>query len=254
MKNLTENKYNAIDAINRTKISDESSNSDCEKSFDLNDQIEKRMREMKDKMLNKLDKYKKNLERNYENHIKKVKSSLMQKAKRITQVINNNTMRRVMEKKNSSIENNCEENNQQSNSGSNFFTNQNEYESPQNDIEYMRKHTQQNLNDKMNHIFDLHEKIESSLGKNFEILNNFLKKFDLSQEYPMEDFVNENAVAILDSWIFSKINFEKLNMIKFIENDKRFNKIFEEDAEIKRKYAEYNKDEPNDESIDTIDF
>jgi len=38
---------------------------------------------------------------------------------------------------------------------------------------------------------------------------------------------------------------------KFIINDERFNRIFEEDAEDKRTYAEFNKDKPEDESIDT---
>ena len=40
---------------------------------------------------------------------------------------------------------------------------------------------------------------------------------------------------------------------KFIVNDERFNKIFQEDAEDKRKYAEYNKDnnEATDESIES---
>jgi len=231
----SDNKYSGMNQSKFDKVSnfkfneeeeDEKSSSDSESKEDTNNLeylIEKQMRQMKDKMMSKIDKYKKILERNYDNHCKKIKASVMQRAKRISQVINNN-MKRIWEKKNSSQ--NFEEYNQFfMNRNDSQYSNSNESnefqsESPHKEYEYMRKYTQKNLDEKMTQIFDIHEKIESSIDKNFEILNNFLINFDISQKYPMENFVNENADAILDSWIFSKINFEKLNMINFIENDK----------------------------------
>ena len=83
-----------------------------------------------------------------------------------------------------------------------------------------------------------------------------LKKLQRDVKFSQSDF--QKRFQANDELRKSKTKAEKRNILpldeyrqKFIEKDKRFNKIFEEDAEIKRKYAEYNKDEATDESIDT---
>jgi len=59
-----------------------------------------------------------------------------------------------------------------------------------------------------------------SIKTNFDLLINLIDRFDLFQENPLEDFVNNNSDEILESWVFKNLNFEKINLVKFIENDK----------------------------------
>jgi hypothetical protein len=71
-------------------------------------------------------------------------------------------------------------------------------------------------------------------------LNEFQRKFEANEE---------NRDVKRNSRRNKRPQDEYRN--KFIVNDERFNKIFQEDAEDKRKYAEYKKDKPIDESIET---
>lgn len=156
--------------------------------------IDRKLREMKEKMLQKIDEYKDTLETKYEDHIERIKRNVLQKARRIKQVFNNNIKH---------------------NESSSTPTN-----SPKKEYEYMRRYTFKNVGAKLDNIFDIHGKIESSINENFDILGNFLDAIDIFQDNPLQLFINDNADHILNSWIFSKINFEKINLINLLENDK----------------------------------
>lgn len=189
---------------------DESNNKSKEHYFDngdsssvnddnVNDFIDSKLREVKLNMMKKLDLYKAQLEMKYDDHIEKIKRSVLQKAKRIKQVLYNN------------YDNERDKENVNDKQSSTY---------QRKDFEYMRKYTLKNVGEKLDQFFDIHSKIESSLEKNFEILSNFIESFDLIQDKPLQSFINENAEDILDSWIFSKINFEKINTISLIESEK----------------------------------
>jgi hypothetical protein len=198
-KNLyAENFHNTCDTKNNEDMNFDKYDSPSIND-NVNDFIDSKLREVKLNMMKKLDQFKTQLELKYDDHIEKIKRSVLQKAKRIKQVLY----------KYSDPEREKE----------NF----NDNESPTNqrkDLEYMRKYTLKNVGEKLDQFFDIHSKIESSLEKNFEILSNFIDQFDLIQDKPLQTFINENADDILNSWIFSKINFEKIDTISLIESEK----------------------------------
>lgn len=160
--------------------------------------IDTNLYNMKDRMMEKIDFYKQLLEKKYDEHIERVKRITNDKARRITKVL-------------------CDSTRAYNEGDSPTRSEHNKIGSPKREMEYMKKYTAGILN-KLEFNFDIHDKIVDSIDKNFEIMSNFLNRCNFFHDNPLQDFVNENAESILNSWIFAKINFEKLNMVNLIEN------------------------------------
>jgi hypothetical protein len=161
--------------------------SESSMSENINNLLDLKLRDMKESMMSKLNVYKSQLEEKYENHIERIKNSVLQKAKRITRVIRGN--------------------NENSNS-------------PIKDHEYLKKYTSKNIGEKLDEILEIHGRIEHAVEKNIQILINFLDRLDWFHANPIENFLHENVDDILDSWIISKMNFEKINTMNLIDNEK----------------------------------
>ena len=70
----------------------------------------------------------------------------------------------------------------------------------------------------MNNFFKFQKNIIKTIEKNLFILNKFLLEFDISQDYPIEEFLIDSSLDIYNSWIINNINFESLNLNKIIEH------------------------------------
>ena len=70
-------------------------------------------------------------------------------------------------------------------------------------------------------IISLHNKIFESIKENINILTNFLEISKiLDKEKPIQEFLSEEFNNIINSWLFLKLDFEKFNFIKALNNSK----------------------------------
>ena len=70
-------------------------------------------------------------------------------------------------------------------------------------------------------IITLHNNIFESIKENIQILTNFFEISKiLDKEKPIQEFLSEEFNNIINSWIFLKIDFEKFNFIKALNNSK----------------------------------
>jgi hypothetical protein len=69
----------------------------------------------------------------------------------------------------------------------------------------------------LNKVISLYNQIIEVIQQNLSILKNFLQNFDLNQEYPLQDFFSKEFDNIINSWLFLKLDLEKFNFKKVIE-------------------------------------
>ena len=70
-------------------------------------------------------------------------------------------------------------------------------------------------------IISLHNNIFESIKENIQILTNFFEISKiLDKEKPIQEFLSEEFNNIINSWVFLKIDFEKFNFIKALNNSK----------------------------------
>lgn len=163
---------------------------------------------MKQKMLEKMDFYKTLLEKRYDDYINKIKKITKDKARRLNTVFNkeNSTNFRFSDSEEEPM------------SPKKYITSKTNSPTKK-DCDYVKEYTNK-IVDKIQYNLDFHDKVCDSIDKNFEILSNFLTRSDMFYDNPLQNFVNDNAETILNSWLFAKIDFEKLNMINLIEDEK----------------------------------
>ena len=76
------------------------------------------------------------------------------------------------------------------------------------------------VNEKMkllNKVLSLYKQIREVINQNFLILKNFLQDFNLNQEYPLQEFFKKEFDNIINSWLFLKLDLEKFDFKKVIE-------------------------------------
>ena len=69
----------------------------------------------------------------------------------------------------------------------------------------------------LNKVISLYNQIIEVIQQDLSILKNFLQNFDLNQEYPLQDFFSKEFDNIINSWLFLKLDLEKFNFKKVIE-------------------------------------
>ena len=70
-------------------------------------------------------------------------------------------------------------------------------------------------------IISLHNNIFESIKENIQILSNFFEISKiLDKEKPIQEFLSEEFNNIINSWVFLKIDFEKFNFIKALNNSR----------------------------------
>ena len=70
-------------------------------------------------------------------------------------------------------------------------------------------------------IISLHEQIFESIKENISILTNFLEISKiLDKEKPIQEFLTDEFNNIINSWVFLKIDFEKFNFVKALNNSR----------------------------------
>ena len=68
-------------------------------------------------------------------------------------------------------------------------------------------------------ILEILENLFNSIKDNISLLSNFLDETSLIfEKNPLETYINNNSKLILDSFILSKIDFQKLNLTNLIDN------------------------------------
>ena len=68
-------------------------------------------------------------------------------------------------------------------------------------------------------IFEILDNLFNSIKDNISLLSKFLDETSLVfEKNPLETFINNNSKLILDSFILSKIDFQKLNLTNLIDN------------------------------------
>jgi hypothetical protein len=68
-------------------------------------------------------------------------------------------------------------------------------------------------------ILEILENLFNSIKDNISLLSNFLDETSLVfEKNPLETYINNNSKLILDSFILSKIDFQKLNLTNLIDN------------------------------------
>lgn len=169
--------------INTNSENDES---DMNKRFDAltND----RLNEMKNRMISYLKETEEHLQEKYDKYIEYINGYILQREMKISKIL--------------------EESNE---------VEEKEQKSKKNFVNYLDK----NIFKQIEYIFEIHDNIKSVIEDQVNLLFGFLDEFELIfQRNPLEAFIDENADKIMQAWLFSKINFEKLNLSKLISNTK----------------------------------
>ena len=69
----------------------------------------------------------------------------------------------------------------------------------------------------LNKVISLYNQIIEVIQQDLSILKNFLQNFDLNKEYPLQDFFSKEFDNIINNWLFLKLDLEKFNFKKVIE-------------------------------------
>ena len=76
-----------------------------------------------------------------------------------------------------------------------------------------------NIFKQIDSILEILENLFNSIKDNISLLSNFLDETSLVfEKNPLETYINNNSKLILDSFILSKIDFQKLNLTNLIDN------------------------------------
>ena len=76
-----------------------------------------------------------------------------------------------------------------------------------------------NIFKQIDSILEILENLFNSIKDNISLLSNFLDETSLIfEKNPLETYINNNSKLILDSFILSKIDFQKLNLTNLIDN------------------------------------
>ena len=73
--------------------------------------------------------------------------------------------------------------------------------------------------EKLDRFYEFHFQMSFTLQKNLDLLKNFIQNYNFTDENPIEEFLINDSINIYESWIFNNINFEKIKIIKLIEDE-----------------------------------
>ena len=73
--------------------------------------------------------------------------------------------------------------------------------------------------EKLDRFYEFHFQMNFTLQKNLDLLKNFIQNYNFTDENPIEEFLINDSINIYESWIFNNINFEKIKIIKLIEDE-----------------------------------
>ena len=184
--NTSSNIVSEFSLENIVNTNSENDESDMNKRFDelTND----RLNEMKKRMITYLKETEEHLQEKYDKYIEYINGYILQREMKISKIL--------------------EENNE---------IEEKEQKSKKNFVNYLDK----NIFKQIEYIFEIHDNIKSVIEDQVNLLFGFLDEFELIfQRNPLEAFIDQNADKIMQAWLFSKINFEKLNLSKLISNTK----------------------------------
>ena len=184
--NTSSNIVSEFSLENIVNTNSENDESDMNKRFDelTND----RLNEMKKRMITYLKETEEHLQEKYDKYIEYINGYILQREMKISKILEENSQ--IEEK---------------------------EQKSKKNFVNYLDK----NIFKQIEYIFEIHDNIKSVIEDQVNLLFGFLDEFELIfQRNPLEAFIDQNADKIMQAWLFSKINFEKLNLSKLISNTK----------------------------------
>ena len=85
--------------------------------------------------------------------------------------------------------------------------------------DFYRNYFNENIYNKIQKLFDIHEYIFNSIKDQFTLLNLFLLEDQLIRvKCPLEEFILKNSNFILNSCLLFNINTEEFNLSRFLEN------------------------------------
>ena len=100
-----------------------------------------------------------------------------------------------------------------------------------------QKHTEQTVVKELKNVVQFHDKIIYCLCKNYEILSKFLDIYkNYLNERSLSSFCEYNLKDVIDSWLFTKLDFNNVNLFKAL----KLNKFKEEEADIILKLSKSN--------------
>ena len=86
--------------------------------------------------------------------------------------------------------------------------------------DFYRNYFKENIYNKINKLFEIHDYIFNSIKDQFTLLNLFLIEDQLiSVKCPLEEFILKYSNFILNNWLLSNINMEDFNLSRFLENE-----------------------------------
>lgn len=177
----------SLESINNERNSNDEG--ELNKRFDAltND----RLNEMKDRMIRYLKETEERLEDKYDKYIEYINGYILQREMKISKILEENSENKIINE------------------------NEKEEKSKKNFVNYLDK----NIFKQIEYIFEIHDNIKAVIEDQVNLLFGFLDEFKLIFERnPLEAFIDQNADKIMQAWLFSKINFEKLNLSKLISN------------------------------------
>ena len=149
-----------------------------QETFNFNDLINIQLNEVKQSTLSYLDKAKLELDKKYTSYIHKINEYINENEKKISK----------------------------------FFTG---FEINENFTNY----ADDKIFKQIDNLLEIHDNIFSALEDHISLLFTFLEEYNLiQQKNPLENFLNKNSSDILNCWILSKINFDKLSISNIITN------------------------------------
>ena len=147
-------------------------------SFNFSELINIQLNEVKQNTLSYLDKAKSELDKKYSIYIQKINEYINENEKKISK----------------------------------FFT---RFETNENFMNY----ADDKIFKQIDNLLEIHENIFSALEDHISLLFTFLEEYNLiQQKNPLEYFLNINSSEILNCWLLSKINFDKLSISNIIAN------------------------------------
>lgn len=216
-----ENEIQSENNVSNLLIDTSLSNNDNSFTKPFDTLTNERLQKMKENMLFFLKNTEEKLEIKYNNYIDYINGYIFQRELKISKILEDN-------KKNGNEEQKEENNIFQNNDKNEENQNEDEKENSEDELKINGKkqstknfanYVDKNIFKQIEYIFEIHKNIRSVIEDQVELLFDFLDEFELIfQRNPLETFIDQNGEKIMKSWLFSKIDFEKLNLSKLISN------------------------------------